>query len=103
MSDVRKNPGEPEIDMIANYYLDCEKDNLTKMEANGNWEDIDAGSVCEPSTTRQTTWDLRTDSVFVSGYYWGMVTKFDGSTLAITDSWYAGNGELIHQTLTLKK
>lgn len=62
----------------------CEKDNLTKLNADKTAEFIDAGVACNPPEDDNGTWDLRGDSLYFSSSINGAAIEgFDGKTLVL--------------------
>ena len=80
---------------------DCEKDNLIKLNSDKTINYIDAGIVCSPPENGDATWDLKGDSLFISGGVSSKIQSFDGKILILTGT--PPNEPTVQATSTFEK
>jgi hypothetical protein len=67
---------DPEVDYLA-FMDDCEKDDLTTLNANGTYNYNDAGTKCSPDGTNTGTWSLKGNQLTSDGSIGGTISSFD--------------------------
>ncbi|HEY0677008.1 MAG TPA: lipocalin family protein [Chitinophagaceae bacterium] len=75
----------PEADLLANMDA-CEKDDQYKLNLDGTFAFIDAGTQCSPPMDYTGEWSLTGNTITIDGET-GTVTKFDGSNLEVTSEY----------------
>ncbi len=85
----------PEADMLSSFD-ECQKDDQYKLNADGTFNVIDAGTQCSPPGDYSDVWSLSGSQITIDGEV-GTVSKFDGSNLEVTME-YTDSG----MTFTLK-
>jgi hypothetical protein len=88
IAQVNKSQGDPEEDLYASMPA-CQKDNLYNLNLDGSFVIVDAGTVCDPPSGSQSTWDLSGNTITLSEETMTVI-KFDGSILQISYSSAAG-------------
>ena len=80
--------GGQTVDMMAQMDA-CQKDDITKLNADNSYNMVDEGVVCDPSGNWNGTWSLSTsgeDKILVfDDINQGKITKFDGSIVEVTE------------------
>jgi len=87
-ASIRITPGSGTEDLLANA-PGCFKDDIYIFGVDESLQHKDVGTVCDPAGDQNGSWTLYddgTDKRVESTYVSGMVTKFDGNTLELTDS-----------------
>jgi hypothetical protein len=83
---------DPEVDYLA-FMDDCEKDDLTTLNSNGNYNYNDAGTQCSPDGASTGTWSLKGNQMTSDGIMGGTISSFDCKTLVfyVADIYKAGD------------
>jgi hypothetical protein len=80
----KQTPSSAEVDFFAT--LDnCEKDDLTILNANGTFSIQDAGTICSPTTSYSSTWSLSGNTITIDGET-GTIESFDCNLLNVSAS-----------------
>jgi hypothetical protein len=83
----RADGSSQETDVTAEIYTSCQKDDIIELKADYSLLSQDAGEVCNPSNSYEGSWDMGTENninYFVKGSEVFEVTKWDGTTLALS-------------------
>lgn len=82
----------------------CQKDDEVKLNADGTYADIDAGSKCTPPGDSQGMWSLLGNNKMKIDSDTATINSFDGSNLVLsTTEDLNGNGTMYTVTETLTK
>lgn len=77
--------GNTETPMPEGWMEACEKDDIYKLNANLSYEQVDAGTVCDPSGGISGSWKLNSaTSIELDGDPY-TIRKFDGKSLELTE------------------
>lgn len=76
----KANANAASADYLA-FMDDCEKDDILRLKIDGTYVNDDAGSVCDPATTAQGTWQLHGNTLTSDGKLNGTVASYDCKTL----------------------
>ena len=60
---------------------DCEKDDILNLKIDGTYVSDDAGTVCNPATTSQGTWQLHGNTLTSDGTLNGTIASYDCKTM----------------------
>ncbi|WP_106601637.1 lipocalin family protein [Chitinophaga ginsengisoli] len=64
------------------FMEDCEKDDILVLGNDGNYENKDAGTVCESHEVQKGTWDVVGHTININGMLQqGIITSYDCKTL----------------------
>jgi len=64
------------------FMEDCEKDNILKLQSDGNYVYEDAGTVCPSHEVEKGTWDVEGHTINIDGVLQlGIITSYDCKTL----------------------
>ena len=74
--------GSPEADIMSQMDA-CEKDDQYKLNADGSYNFVDAGTQCDPVGDYTGEWSITGNQITIDGET-GTVTKFDGTNLEVT-------------------
>jgi hypothetical protein len=83
---IEKSPGMQDVDLYATHTDACDKDNITELKTDGTYTYSDVGVVCEPADDNQGIWSVSGNTITFDEYP-VTISKFDGSTLEITDTY----------------
>ena len=98
-----KYGSSPEQDYSSFVFTEeCEKDDITTLKTDGTYTVLDAGVQCDPPTEDSGTWSLSGSNTIVMDGEDFTISRFDGKTLQLTDT-YTDNGQTITLKLTLSK
>jgi hypothetical protein len=96
----RTSPSSQEVDYTNIILPDaCEKDNLLVFNSNGNYQLVDAGVVCSPSSNDSGIWSLSGSTMYIDADPYN-VESFDCKTLSVSLSNVNQNGDRLRLVLT---
>jgi hypothetical protein len=96
----KENASAAEVDYYSLFYTEpCERDDILTFNANGTYQFTDAGIVCDPSNSDNSTWSLVGNTITVDGDP-ATIESFDCKTLVVFTEDEVVPGDKIKLTLT---
>ena len=77
---IKVKSGSETSDITDQYVPGCQRDDIYKLNADGSFAYVDAGTVCEPAGDYEGQWTLEAKTLEFDLYEFN-ITKFSGSTL----------------------
>jgi hypothetical protein len=99
-ASTMKMGSSPEMDIFSQLDA-CQKDDQFKLNLDGSFLVIDAGTKCDPDGSYSDTWSLSGTTITIEGES-GTVSKFDGTNLEVTSE-YTDSGITFQLKATYKK
>lgn len=96
----KQTPNSTPIDALI--FLDaCQKDDVLKLNTNGTYNSIDAGTACSPDGSFSGTWNVTGNYLVQDGTDSASIKSYDCNALVLTYTGYNTPGD--EATLTLVK
>ena len=73
-------------DWYAQVVEDCKKDDLYVLAANGDFNILDMGTVCQQSGSFQGIWTMENNYINMDGFYAGSVDSYNCTTLVFSQT-----------------
>jgi hypothetical protein len=82
---VQTSSSDPQ-DWYEQVVDDCKKDDSYVLAANGDFNILDMGTVCQPSGSFQGIWTLQDNYINMDGFYAGTVESYNCQTLVFSQT-----------------
>ncbi|MEO6405744.1 MAG: lipocalin family protein [Ferruginibacter sp.] len=92
----KQTPSSPEVDLY-NSLSACEKDDIYIFDSNGSFNYQDAGTICNPSGSYNSSWSLSGNTLTYDGDAYN-VSSFNCSNMSLTGNSLFVSGDVATAT-----